>query len=150
MAIFSLLGAALAAAASPAPATNPNMVDTPVLSHPVARGEILSAADFEPQPRARGFAIGALPVASAAGREAVRDLSAGNVVRAGDVVTPRLVRRGEPVTISLRGAGLVIGTTGRALGSGGMGDLVRVVAPATGRTLDTIVEGSGAVRVAAP
>ena len=60
------------------------------------------------------------------------------------------VERGEPVTISLRGAGLVIGTTGRALGSGGMGDLVRVVAPATGRTLDTIVEGSGAVRVAAP
>ena len=147
MALFPLFAAALAAAA-PAPAANPNMVDTPVLSHPVARGEILSAGDFEPQPRARGFAIGALPVASAAGREAVRDLSAGAVVRSGDVVTPRLVRRGEPVTVNLRSGGLTIATSARALGSGGMGDLVRVVTSATNRTLDAVVEGSGAVRIA--
>lgn len=84
------------------------------------------------------------------GMEAARRLTAGAVVRASDVTTPRLIRRGEPVTIYVRSGGLTISTPGRALDNGGKGDLVRVVANSTSRTLDTEVEGSGAVRIAAP
>lgn len=129
-------------------ATEP--VATSVLSHAVARGDILAATDFEAQPRPPGYAIGAIAPDVAAGREAARNLVAGAVVRAGDVVAPRLVRRGDPVTINLRSRGLVIATTGRALSAGGMGDLVRVVAQSTSRTFDATVEGSGAVRVPLP
>ncbi|HEX8484309.1 flagellar basal body P-ring formation chaperone FlgA [Sphingomonas sp.] len=121
----------------------------PVLAHMAERGTILSAADFEAQPRVPGMAAGALGADAAAGRELVRTLPAGAVVRAGDVVAPRLVRRGEPVTVTLRSGGLSIATGGRALSAGGMGDLVRVVTASTNRTLDGVVEGSGRVRIAA-
>lgn len=143
----AFLGCALAFV-SPALAAEP--VPVPVLAHPVARGDLIAASDFEAQPRPPGYGTGALSPTAAAGHEAARNLSAGMVVRAGDIVTPRLVRRGEPVTISLRSGGVVITTAGRALSAGGMGDLVRVVAPATGRTFDTVVEGSDAVRISAP
>jgi flagella basal body P-ring formation protein FlgA len=81
--------------------------------------------------------------------EAQRALSAGTVVRASDVIRPQLVRRGEPVTITLRDGGLSISTEGRALGSGAAGDFVRVVSLSTNRTLDGVVEGTGAIRVSA-
>jgi flagella basal body P-ring formation protein FlgA len=144
--MFSLL-LTLAAAAPGAVVTPPAQPSVPVLVRAIERGELLSAGDFEPQPRSPGFATGALAPRDAAGHEAVRNLAAGTVVRAGDVVTPRLVRRGEPVTVNLRSGGLTIATAGRALASGGMGDLVRVVT-ATNRTLDATVEATGAVRIA--
>jgi flagella basal body P-ring formation protein FlgA len=142
--MLSIILALAAAAAGPA---TPALPPVPVLVRAIERGEILAADDFEVQPRSAGLATGALAPRNAAGREAVRNLAAGMVVRAGDVVTPRLVRRGEPVTVNVRSGGLTIATTARALGSGGMGDLVRVVTT-TNRTLDAVVEGSGAVRIA--
>ena len=123
--------------------SRPSSALTPALSAPprvraVERGETLAVSDFERLPRAPGLAIGAVAATRAAGRE---------LVRASDTITPRLVRRGEPVAINLRARGLLIATGGRALTAGGMGDLVRVVATATNRTFDAIVEGSGAVRL---
>ena len=96
------------------------------------------------------MARGAVPASQAAGRESVRNMPAGAVVRASDLVAPRLVRRGEPVNIVVRSGGLTISTQGRALASGGVGDMVRVVAASTNRTLDGIVDGNGAVRIGAP
>jgi flagella basal body P-ring formation protein FlgA len=138
--------ALLLAADAPATAT----VEVAVLTRAVERGETLAVSDFERSPRAPGLAIGAVAATRAAGRELVRALPAGAVVRASDTITPRLVRRGEPVAINLRARGLLIATGGRALTAGGMGDLVRVVATATNRTFDAIVEGSGAVRLGTP
>lgn len=137
--------------AGPAAAAAPSAVDTAevaVLARSVAKGELLSAADFATEARSTSAARGALAAGDAAGLEAGRNLAAGTMVRSGDLVRPRLVRRGEPVTISWRQAGLTITTSGRALGSGGTGDLVRVVA-STNRTFDAVVEGAGAVRITA-
>ncbi|HEX8418414.1 MAG TPA: flagellar basal body P-ring formation chaperone FlgA [Sphingomonas sp.] len=143
--MIALLALLLAADAPPA-AT----VEVAVLTRAVERGETLAVSDFERSPRAPGLAIGAVAATRAAGRELVRALPAGAVVRASDTITPRLVRRGEPVAINLRAHGLLIATGGRALSAGGMGDLVRVVATATNRTFDAVVEGSGAVRLGTP
>ena len=124
-------------------------VDTPVLAHAVARGDVLEAEDFASEPRPAAQARGALAPTDAVGKEATRNIAAGSVVRPTDLVAPRLVRRGEPVNVTVRAGGLSIATVGRALGSGGKGDLVRVVVTATNRTLDGVVAGSGEVRVAA-
>lgn len=62
----------------------------------------------------------------------------------------RLVRRGEPVTLRLRRGSLTIATTGRALTDGALGARVRVLALATRRTLEGVVEGPGEVRLVAP
>ncbi|MET4595548.1 flagella basal body P-ring formation protein FlgA [Sphingomonas sp. PvP107] len=135
-------------AGAPALAADPTEIQVAILLHPVARGDILAAADFDRQPRAAATAHGALGPDEASGREAVRALPAGSVVRAGDLVTPRLVHRGEAITLSLRGRGFAISTAGRALAAGGMGDVVRVVALSTNHSVDAVVDGAGSVRIA--
>ena len=138
-------------AAIPASAAATNTTDGPVsiLTRAIARGDIRAAGDFEQQPRPAATARGALTPGEASGREAVRALPAGTMVRAGDLVAPRLVRRGEAVTLSLQGRGFAITTAARALAAGGMGDVVRVVALSTNRSVDGVVTGAGSVRVAA-
>lgn len=121
-----------------------------VLVHPVARGERIERGDFALEARPPAAARTALGIDEAAGMEAVRDLPAGAVVRRGDVIRPQLVRRGEPVAIRVVQGRLAITASGRALGSGGQGDLVRVVVNSTSRTLDAVVEGSGSVRITTP
>lgn len=139
---------ALLAAATVTPAA-PATVATPVLARPVERGELLSADDFVDEERPAAAAIGAVPPARASGLEAVRRLAAGAIVRSGDVMTPRLVRRGEPVTLTVRTGALTITAQGRALADGRRGDIVRVVTTGTNRTLEGAVDGPGAVRIAA-
>ena len=129
-----------------APAATP----VPVLARAVAKGELLAADDFTIEERSPAQARGGIPAREAMGKEAARNLPLGTVLRASDVIVPRLVRRGEPVMINVRSGGLTIATAGRALGSGANGDLVRVVSLSTNRTLDGVVEGPSAVRVTAP
>ena len=129
--------------------TAPLTIEAPVLDRTIERGEILSSDDFTTGSLPPSQARGAMSADAATGMEASRHLRAGAIVRASDVMTPRLVRRGEPVTIHIRSGGLTISTAGRALANGAMGDLVRVVANSTNRTLDAEVEGSGSVRVTA-
>jgi flagellar basal body P-ring formation protein FlgA len=53
------------------------------------------------------------------------------------------------VMLTVKSGGLTITAQGRALSDGRRGDIVRVVATPTNRTLDGAVEGPGAVRIAA-
>jgi flagella basal body P-ring formation protein FlgA len=129
-------------------ATTPQTIVAPVLDHAVAKGDLLAADDFVSQDVPVGQVRGAPRLKEVVGMEAARSLSAGAVVRSSDVIRPQLVRRGEPVVIALRDGGLLITTAGRALGSGAAGDFVRIVSLSTNRTLDAVVEGTGAVRVA--
>lgn len=120
-----------------------------VLDRPVEAGDLLTETDFVEAPRAPAAARGALRVRDMAGMEAARRLTAGSIVRAGDVIRPQLVRRGEPVAITVRSGGLVISTTGRALSSGAAGATVRVVTQSTSKTLEGQIDGPGTVRVLA-
>lgn len=140
-----MIALALLLAATAPPAT----VSAPVLARPVERGELLSADDFVDEERPAGLATGAIAPARAAGLEAVRRLAPGAIVRSGDVMQPRLVRRGEQVTLTVRSGALTITAQGRALADGRRGDVVRVVATATNRTLEGAVDGPGKVRIAA-
>ncbi|UYY59695.1 flagellar basal body P-ring formation chaperone FlgA [Sphingomonas sp. S2-65] len=125
-------------------------VQVAVLGHAVSRGERIEAGDFTMESRSAAAARGALGIEDAMGMEATRNLAPGMIVRRTDVMTPQLVRRGEPVTIKLASGTLVITASGRALSGGAKGDMVRVVTNSTSRTLDGMVEGSGIVRVSVP
>lgn len=120
--------------------------EVPVLARDVLRGELLSASDFVLEERAGVTAL--LPPQAVLGHEATRRLPAGTVIRSADVAPPRLVKRGEPVTLLVQSGGLSISAQGRALADGRRGDLVRVVATATNRTLDGVVAAPGTVRIA--
>nr|WP_314463935.1 flagellar basal body P-ring formation chaperone FlgA [uncultured Novosphingobium sp.] len=138
----------LAPALAAAPAI-PAGEAAPVLARTVERGEVLSKADFVTAPVFPAIARNALSPAEAAGQEAVRRLNAGAPVRSTDLTPPRLVRRGEAVTISLVSGNLKISSPGRALSDGTRGEQVRVLNLATNRTLDAVAEGSGDVRITA-
>ena len=143
--LAAMMGGAVPASAQTAPAA----AEVPVLVRDVEKGELLSAGDFAVEPRPPAQARGALDIGAAAGKEALRRLRAGSPVRSGDLIRPQLVRRGEPVAITVRSQGLTISAQGKALSSGAQGELVRVINLATNRTLDGIVEKAGSVRIAA-
>jgi len=126
------------------------LVETPVLVRTVDRGEVLDIQDFQSLAIPRADARDAIAPSGAAGLETLRRIDAGTPVRAGDLVRPQLVRRGDPVTLLVRSEGLEITAPGRALAGGARGDLVRAVNIATGRTIDGNVEKAGTVRIAAP
>lgn len=142
-----MIALALLAAAAPPPSPT---VDTPVLARTVERGETLSAADFTSAPLSPATARGATPTRDALGREALRRLTSGAPVRASDIAAPRIVRRGEAVTIALVSGPLRITAGGRALGDAAKGDPVRVINLSTNRTIDAVADASGQVRVVAP
>jgi len=146
---IGVFAAPLFAQSALTPQAAAQMVTVPVLDHAIAKGDVLAAGDFVAKEMSTAEARGAPALRDIVGMEAQRALSAGALVRASDVIRPQLVRRGEPVTITLRDGGLSISTEGRALGSGAAGDFVRVVSLSTNRTLDGVVEGTGAIRVAA-
>lgn len=120
-----------------------------VLVRQIQRGDLLTERDFAPEEVSAGQARGAVSAEQAAGLEAARTLRSGSPVRARDLAEPRLVRRGQPVTIILRSGALSISATGRALADGALGDPVRVFSEATNQTLDGVVESSGRVRISA-
>ena len=122
--------------------------EVPVLARDVPRGELLSPADFQLEERASATPVLPRPD-EILGQETLRALRAGTIVQARDVAAPRLVKRGEPVTLRIRSAGLLISTPGRALADGRGGDTVRVLATSTKRTLEGRVEGPSSVRITA-
>ena len=129
-----------------APETDISIV---VLDHAVEPPDRLAASDFVDSRMPAAAARGALGLHDLVGMEVTRRLAAGSIVRTSDIIRPQLVRRGEPVTITVRSGALLISTAGRALSGGAAGAVVRVVSVATNHTLDGIIEGPGMVRVAA-
>lgn len=62
----------------------------------------------------------------AIGRVAMRPLSEGQVLRGYQLRKPRLVQRGEEVTLEARGSGFRVTRPAEALAPGGRGDRIRV------------------------
>ncbi|GGB74408.1 flagellar basal body P-ring formation chaperone FlgA [Blastomonas aquatica] len=125
------------------------MASTDVLARTVQRGEVLAAGDFTSTEIPVAQARDAMSAQQAAGREARRTLRGGLPVRAGDLGDPRVILRGDPVTIRLRSGALTISANGRALADAARGKPLRVFNEATNQTLDAIAEEPGVVRVTA-
>ena len=63
---------------------------------------------------------------AAVGQTARRALPAGTILAAGDLVPPRLVRRGQAVTLVGRSGPLTVRADGRALADGAAGEFISV------------------------
>jgi flagella basal body P-ring formation protein FlgA len=139
----------LAALQGPAATSTPAPVDSPVLSRSVAKGEILGAPDFTTAPLPATAARTALSPSEAAGHEALRPLRAGQPVRTGDIAAPRVIRRGQAVTILFTSGSLQISAAGRALSDAAAGEPVRVINLSSNRTLDAVADAQGRARLTA-
>lgn len=92
-----------------------------------------------PEPALRADIV--LTAAEAVGREAERRLGAGRPIRQSDLRSPRLVRKGEVVTVLYQGRGIEISAQARVLEDGAEGERVRAVNLDSERPLTGLVVG---------
>jgi flagellar basal body P-ring formation protein FlgA len=125
------------------------MVEVPVLARPIERGETIRREDLAWGSFARASVrVDAMrDIGDLVGLQAVRRLNGGRVVRAGDVAMPWLVRRGDPLSLVLKRAGLEIAGPGVALDHGRHGEPVRIQNATSGEVREAVVVGPRRVQV---
>ena len=120
-----------------------------VLQRPIAAGQTLSADLLAVEKRNTSHLAG--PALSskeqAVGQLAARALMAGSVLSATDLQSPRLVKRGDRVTLVARSGGLEVRSQGRALGDAGLAEQVNVENLGTRRQVRGRVNARGEVEV---
>jgi flagella basal body P-ring formation protein FlgA len=101
-----------------------------VAIRPIARGELITAADFEMRSLESAPAIGRRQVIESleqlVGMEARQAIQMGDVILADHVQAPLLVKRGEEITVVSQSGGIRVRTTARARQDGSRGQLVQV------------------------
>lgn len=102
--------------------------DVLVLGRGVAAGETLTAADISSVRRDTARIAGAVisDPQLAIGRVARRTLAAGSLLSSGDLLVPRLIRRGDSVELVSRRGGIEVRMAGRALNDAGEQERVSV------------------------
>lgn len=120
-----------------------------VLGRSLNRGETVTAADIavERRPREATPADAQPGTINLVGQVAQRSLSAGSVLRSGDVALPDLVSRGEAVTIVFDSPGLNLSLRGIANEAGRLGATVSVTNPISKKVVTGTVIGPGRVSV---
>lgn len=83
----------------------------------------------------------------AVGMVARRPLSMGSVLSPDMLQAPRLIRRGEQITIIAKSAGLEVRMAGEALADGARGEIIRVRNLLTKKVIQAVVTETGIVKV---
>jgi flagella basal body P-ring formation protein FlgA len=115
----------------------------------IARGDIVRAGDLTIERRPKAEVTGDVIAANdeAVGRAARQVLRPGLPVRRADLVKPDLIRRDDSVALVYEAPGIMLMTRGKALESGGEGDVIKVLNAQTNRTLQGVVIGPGRVDI---
>jgi flagellar basal body P-ring formation protein FlgA len=120
-----------------------------VLLRSVPAGQTISLDMLKTETRdLEGLAAGALArPEQAVGRIAARSLMAGSPLLASDLKSPRLIRRGDQVTLVARRGGLEVRSLGKALGEAGEDEQVNVENASSRRQVRGRVNAAGEVEV---
>jgi flagella basal body P-ring formation protein FlgA len=120
-----------------------------VAVRPIGRGEVIRTADVALERRDLrrvdpGVAEDPEAVVGQAARRALRpgDMVAGTMVE-----PPRLVRRGDLVTLSYAAPGLTLTARGRAMNDAALGEPVTVLNEQSRRQVEGVADGPGTVRI---
>lgn len=120
------------------------LADELVATQNLPAGTILAPGDFAVEPGPRQ---GPAP-AEALGRQLRTAVYEGRAISRGQLTAPTLVSRNQLVTLAYESAALRIETEGRALGSGGEGDVIRVMNLSSRATLMARINADGTLTVA--
>ena len=128
------------------------VVEIPVLTRGLRRDEVIGADDIEwiERPVDRLSAAIVTDAADLLGMQLRRSLRAGRPIRARDVRPPVVVAKGAKVIMVYRTENMMLTVTGRALGSGAMGETISVLNAQSKIVVEAVVEGGNVVSVAAP
>ncbi|MCF8496358.1 MAG: flagellar basal body P-ring formation chaperone FlgA [Alphaproteobacteria bacterium] len=125
------------------------LIEVPVLKESLIRGTIIGQRDIQMvEMRERDLKTGVLRNAEdVVGTAAGRTLTAGLPVRSADIEAPRIVKRGDFVTMIFSSGPLSMTVQGKALEHGVKGDVIRVTNTASNKTIEAIVTASKEVAV---
>ena len=118
-----------------------------VLRAPLARGEALTPAMIEWQPRDRMRLPADLLADADTPRTARRELAAGSVLLQSQVTAPKTIQRGQSVTLVSRDSGMEVRAPGEALADAVLGARVRVRNAASRRVVEGVAREDGIVEV---
>jgi flagellar basal body P-ring formation protein FlgA len=116
-----------------------DLVEVAVLARGLDRGETVRPGDVNVERRPRD----GVPVP---GRVARRSLSAGTLVRSGDLARPDVVAKGDTVTVLYEAPGMTLSLRGKASEAGALGDTISILG-ASKKILQAVVTGPGRVSV---
>lgn len=123
----------------------PCYAETVVAAHTIRPQTILAAQDLAVS---SAQTVGAFSdVDDLIGLETRTALYAGRPIRPGDVGPPAIVDRNQIVLLTYIAGGLTITTEARALGRGGVGDVIRVLNISSRMTLEGRIGPDGSVLV---
>ena len=121
-----------------------------IARQPLARGAVIQDSDLEQVERnlanlPHGYYSDGEPIA---GMLAKRTIAAATVITPQMLQAPKLVKRGQRVTVIAESGTLRIRSVGKALSDGKSGDVVRVRAEGSHRVVDGVVVSQGVIKVA--
>jgi len=124
-------------------------VEIPVLTRPLARGDVVTAADLTMarRPKAEAGQDVILDQVAAIGKSTRRAMRAGQALPQTELTRPELVERNAAVTIFYELPGLTLTVRGKALQGGAEGDIIDVTNTQSKRNFQAVVMGQGRVSV---
>lgn len=125
------------------------LIDVPVLRNPLQNGDVIGKNDIDHVALAENLVQHDVVINAddLIGMTPRRMAYAGEPLKLNDIEAPRIVSRGETITMILRNGPLMLTAQGRALENGAKGDIVRVVNTASKRTIEGMVSGNREVTV---
>jgi flagella basal body P-ring formation protein FlgA len=124
-------------------------VEVVVLSRALRQGHVIGPGDVALARKELAEVRGNYftQIEQAVGLAARHGLNAGQVLNPKDLAAPKLIRRGEKVTLRAESGGYQISMSGEALSDAGAGERVRVRNDQSGRIVEGIAAGQGLVLV---
>lgn len=125
------------------------MVSVPVVKENIQTGRIINASDIEfVQIKESDFTSDTIADAqSLIGMTSRRLILAGHPVKESETIAPKIIARGDVVTLNLQQGVLSLSIQAKALENGAKGDLIRVVNTTSNQTLQAEVTGEKEVRI---
>lgn len=122
--------------------------NTLVATHPIGRGEMLSADDIQIQMRDLTQYPGGVLTSpdQAIGKTTTLNIQAGDVLRPELLRAALVIRQGQQVTLVAQGAGFKVSSEGTAMGNAAAGQVVSVKTR-SGQIIKGIAKGEGIVEV---
>jgi|GEM_PF-487409 len=129
-----------------------DLVDIAVSTHPLTKGDVLSANDIKIEKRERKSLAGSniLKPSMVIGQAAREALPSGIVLTDELVNKPILVDKAMAVSVTYAVGGLKLTLRGKANDAGALGDMISVLNPQSKKVIFATVIGPGAVAVLTP
>lgn len=119
----------------------------PIMATSVARGELLGGDDISLEIRRITQDLGPIITEKddIIGKEARRNLTPGSTLKYSDLRAPKLISRGDLVTLVSGGSGIQVSMQGKAMAGGAAGDRILVTNLSSGKRVEGVIANDGSV-----